>query len=32
MVYIAIYGMAKGDLDNIAQPYDADGKKCGEGD
>lgn len=31
-VYIFIHGWAKGDLKNLAQPYDADGKACGRGD
>ena len=27
-----IYGLANGDLNRIAQPYDSDGNACGKGD
>lgn len=30
--YMIIYGWSKGNLDNLAQPYDADGFKCGKDD
>ena len=31
LAVIAIWGYAKGDLDNVAQPYDGDKEKCGVG-
>ena len=31
MVIISIHGYSKGNLDNIAQPFDSSGNKCGSG-
>ncbi len=31
IIGFAIYGFTKGDLNNIAQPYDSDGNACGRG-
>ncbi len=32
MAYMSIWGYAKGDLDNIAVPFDSSGNACGRGD
>ena len=32
LISFSIYGFVKGDLNNIAQPYDSDGLPCGRGD